>query len=213
MVIGRIRKVPKKHQDKVITITPSEDLGKLLEIDTERAKHNIKLGYYDTMRVMKNLHGCRYYISDMEDEAYFLKRFISITPETLSESSKFLNMDKPGHRMMFEEMIPLIGDLLKSDRSASYGDMIVRYYEFLAEAAGIDRFEIMSYQTFVKRVNAHYLSQIESYKGIQEEIVKRLLSTLPNKSITLLPSKLKNELLIHLYHVILRGFVDSGIYS
>jgi NTE family protein len=213
MGFGRIRKIPKEHQDKVITIMPSEDLGKLLEIDKERAKHNIKLGYFDTMRAMKKLHGYRYYISDMEEEAYFLNRFISITEETLSEISKFLNMDKPGHRMMFEQMIPLIGDLLKAERTDTYGQMILRYYEFLAEQAGIDRFEIMGYQTFVKRVNAHYLSQVESYKGIQEEIVKRLLSALPNKSITLLPSKLKNELLTHIYHIILRGFVDSGIYS
>lgn len=213
MGMGRIRKVPKEHQDKVITITPSEDLGKLLEIDKERAKHNIKLGYFDTMRVMKKLHGNLYYISDVEEESYYLNRLTSVTEETLAEISKFLNMDKSGHRMMFEEMIPLVGDLLKAERTDTYGQMILKYYEFLAEQAGIDRFEIMDYQTFVKRVNQHYLSQIESYKGIQEEIVKRLLSALPNRSITLLPTKLKNELLTHIYHIILRGFVESGIYS
>lgn len=213
MGIGRIRKVPKADEHKVITITPSEDLGKLLEVDKERARHNIKLGYFDTMRVMKGLNGYRYYITDMEDEAYFLKRFFSITQETLAEIAKFLNLDKPGHRMMFEQMVPLIGDLLKAERTDTYGQMILRYYEFLAEQAGIDRFEIMSYQTFVKRVNTHYLSQIEPYKGIQDEIAKRILSALPSKGIALLPAKLKNELLVHIYHIILRGFVDSGIYG
>lgn len=213
MGIGRIRRVPKAFQDKVITISPSEDLGKLLEIDREKAKYNIKMGYFDTMRVMKGLHGYRYYITDMEDEAYFLNRFFSITKETLSEIAKFLNLDKPGHRMMFEQMVPLIGDLLKAERTDSYGQLILRYYEFLAEQAGMDRFEIMSYQTLVKRVNTHYLSQIEPYKGIQDEIAKRILSALPSKGITLLPAKLKNELLVHIYHIILRGFVDSGIYT
>lgn len=213
MGIGRIRKVPKSQQAKVITIEPSEDLGKTLEIDTARAKYNIQMGYYDTMRVMKQLHGFKYYLSDMENEAYFLKRLVDIKVDTLEEIGKFLNINKPGHRMMFEEMIPLLAEILKADKTDSYGKLVLRYYEFLAEQAGINRFEIMSYQDLVRRVNTHYLSQIQTYDNRKEDIVKRLIATLPSKSVLLFPQKLKNELLIHLFYILAQGLEMSRNYQ
>lgn len=213
MGIGRIRKVPKSQQAKVITIEPSEDLGKTLEIDTVRAKHNIQLGYYDTMRVMKQLHGFNYYLSDMENEAYFLKKFVEIKEDTLEEIGKFLNFNKPGHRMMFEEMIPLLAEILKADKTDSYGKLVLRYYEFLAEQAGINRFEIMTYQELVSRVNRHYISQIQTYDNRKEDIVKRLMATLPSKSVLLFPQKLRNDLLIHLFYILAQGLEMSRNYQ
>ena len=213
MGIGRIRRVPKNQQSKVITIEPSEDLGKTLEIDTVRAKHNIQMGYFDTMRVMKQLHGFRYYLSDMEDESYFLKKLVEIKVETLEEIGKFLSFNKPAHRMMFEEMIPLLAEILKAEKSDSYGTLVLRYYEFLAEQAGIDRFEIMRYQELVRRVNNHYLSQVKTYDNLKDDIVKRLISTLPSKSVLLFPQKLKNELLIHLFYILAQGMEMSRNYQ
>ena len=209
--IGRIQKVKKADQSKVITITPSEDLGKLLEIDTERAKYNIKMGYFDTMRVMKKLHGTRYYISNLIDEAIIMKNLIVISKNVLNEIGGFFNIEQPAYRMMFEEVIPLIGDLLKADKKGSYSQLVLAYYEFLAEQAGIDRFEIMNYETLVNRVNGHYLSQIDQYNGMQDSVVNRLIAVLPNKSALLLPQKLKTELLIHIYYILLRGLRDTGI--
>ena len=99
------------------------------------------------------------------------------------------------------------------DKSSSYSELILRYFEFMAELAGIDRFEIMDYSTFVRKVNRHYFSQIERYKGIQDDVVKRIMTALPNKSALLLPYKLKKELLTHMYFTLMQGLEDTGIHN
>lgn len=207
---GITRRIKKADQSKVITIMPSEDLGKLLEIDPVRAAHNINLGYYDTMRVMKKLHGTRYYIKNLIDEKRILQPFLDLKPETLEEAAKFLGLGRMNHRVLFETIIPLMADLLKVDKDRSYSELLLRYYEFLAEEAGIDRFEIMTYESLIKRVNTHYLSQMPVYISRQDEIVKRIIAALPGKSVLLFPQKLKNDLLIHVATILMRGLMDGG---
>lgn len=208
---GRIRRIKNKDQRKVTYIVPSEDLGKVLEIDPERAKHNIKMGYYDTLKVMTGLYGSKYYISNLIDDTIILNRLIEISEASLQSIAHILGVGKSTHRVIFEDFLPLLGDMLKVDKSSSYSELILRYFEFMAELAGIDRFEIMDYSTFVRKVNRHYFSQIESYKGIQDDVVKRIMTALPNKSALLLPHKLKKELLTHMYFTLMQGLEDTGI--
>ena len=208
--IGRIRRVKNKDQAKVTYIVPSEDLGKLLEIDPERAGHNIKLGYFDTFKVMTGLYGSRYYISNLIDDTIILNRLIEISEASLRSIAHILGANKSTHRVIFEDFLPLLGDMLKVDKTSSYSELILRYFEFMAEQADIDRFEIMDYSTFVRKVNRHYFSQIECYKGIQDDVVKRIMTALPNKSALLLPHKLKKELLTHMYFTLMQGLEDTG---
>lgn len=209
--IGRIRRIKKKDQSKVTYIIPSEDLGKVLEIDPDRAKKNIKMGYFDTLKVMTGLHGTKYYISNLIEDSVILNRLIEISEASRQSVAHILGANKATHRVIFEDFLPLLGELLKVDKTCSYSELILRYYEFMAEQAGIDRFEIMDYSTFVRKVNRHYYSQIEHYKGIQDDVVNRIISTLPNKSALLLPHKLKAELLTHIYFTLMQGIGDTGI--
>lgn len=208
---GRIRRIKNKDQEKVTYIVPSDDLGKVLEIDPERAKQNIKMGYYDTFKVMTGLYGSKYYISNLIDDTIILNRLIEISEASLQSIAHILGVGKSTHRVIFEDFLPLLGDMLKVDKSSSYSELILRYFEYMAELAEIDRFEIMDYSTFVRRVNRHYFSQIESYKGIQDDVVKRIMTALPNKSALLLPQKLKKDLLTHMYFTLMQGLEDTGI--
>ncbi len=209
--IGRIRRIKKKDQTKITYIMPSEDLGKVLEIDPDRAKKNITMGYFDTLKIMTGLHGTKYYISNLIDDTVILNRLIEISETARHSIAYVLGANKSTHRVIFEDFLPLLGELLKVDKTSSYSELILRYYEFMAEQAGIDRFEIMDYSTFVRKVNRYYYSQIESYKGIQDDVVNRIISALPNKSALLLPHKLKAELLTHIYFTLMQGIGDTGI--
>jgi NTE family protein len=207
---GRIRRIKNKDQMKVTYIVPSEDLGKVLEIDPERAKYNIKMGYFDTLKVMTGLHGSKYYITNLIDDTVILNRLIEISEASLQSVARILGVGKSTHRVIFEDFLPLLGDMLKVDKTSSYSELILKYFEFMALEAGIDRFEIMDYSTFVRKVNRHYFSQIERYKGIQDDVVNRIITALPNKSALLLPHKLKKELLTHMYFTLMQGLEDTG---
>ncbi len=56
--VGFSRKVQDEH--KVIRITPSRHLGSTLNVNTSKIKENIKLGYYDTLKILKNYDGYNY---------------------------------------------------------------------------------------------------------------------------------------------------------
>lgn len=53
--IGLKQKI--KDKKKVIKITPSRFLGSTLNVNRNQINENIKLGYYDTLKILKNLDG------------------------------------------------------------------------------------------------------------------------------------------------------------
>lgn len=59
-----------KKETKVIEIKPSENLGSIIIFDKESNIHNMKLGYYDTLKVLKNLDGYKYYFKNKKEKYY-----------------------------------------------------------------------------------------------------------------------------------------------
>ncbi len=54
----------------VIVIEPKRSLGGVLDLDPKRIDENIKMGYYDTLRVLKNLDGYQY-VFQVKDKKYY----------------------------------------------------------------------------------------------------------------------------------------------
>lgn len=59
-----------KKETKVIEIKPSENLGSIILFDKESNIHNMKLGYYDTLKVLDNLDGNKYYFKNKSNKYY-----------------------------------------------------------------------------------------------------------------------------------------------
>lgn len=55
-----INRKPKNKNVEIIKITPQRSLGGVMVYDNENLRENIKMGYYDTLRVVKNLDGYHY---------------------------------------------------------------------------------------------------------------------------------------------------------
>ena len=62
----------------VVVIEPKRSLGGVLDLDPKRIDENIKMGYYDTIKVLKNLDG-EHYVFKVKNKEYFkwLNRKIS----------------------------------------------------------------------------------------------------------------------------------------
>ncbi len=56
--IGFNRKI--KDKSKVIKIVPSRFLGSTLSVNKKKINENIKLGYYDTLKILKKYDGCNF---------------------------------------------------------------------------------------------------------------------------------------------------------
>lgn len=85
-------KYKKRDGVKVIIITPSEDLGSIINFSPRTAKWKMNLGYYDTLRVLDKLDGKKYYFKRYSDK-YYDSLFDKSTYKKMTKkySNNFLN--------------------------------------------------------------------------------------------------------------------------
>ncbi len=211
MGLGRQRKIKKKKDVKITMVKPSEDLGKTLEVSPEKAAYNMKLGYYDTYRVFKNLKGSRYYVRGEIDEELVFNELINLSDRTLDDVGELLGIDKPPKRLLFEDVIPLMKNLLGIDDRATYGEIALALYEFLAGEFEIDRFRILTFEQLVGLVHRRYREERVDLSSGRSDLTKKLIGFLSVKTNALFPKKLKDETLRHLFYMLFEtGFLVEG---
>ncbi len=147
--LGRTRSVDKEKYN-LTYINPSEDLGKVLDFDRKKARKNLKLGYYDTMSLYKNLKGKKFYIESKKNEKFYINYLLSIKEENIKRVSTLLGIkDIPCRRALFEIIIPRLMELLNIDKNNSYEDIVIYLYEKIAGKLPIERFKVYTFQNFV----------------------------------------------------------------
>ncbi|MBE0451347.1 MAG: patatin-like phospholipase family protein [Clostridia bacterium] len=209
--LGRVRKVPKDASAEILMIEPSEDLGKVLDVDQVRAKHNIKLGYYDTMRVLKKLKGNLYYIDEVPNEDEVLENLLKLPKEALIRIKTLIGSEKPVRRMVFEEMLPMIAEFVKSKKEYTYSELMLNFYEQIAEQLEIDRFQILTFKDFVAQINEKLKSdKLKEFSSL-DDLSKNLMNLLPTKGYALLPHKTKSHLLVQIFYILFQnGFWEEA---
>lgn len=155
--IGLRRKV-RNEKVRITYIDPSEDLGPMLDLSRERILHNIQLGYFDTLRVFRRLHGKRYYLEIEPDEDFFFVRLSRIDAASLASLRSKLRLPAgmPDKRLIFEVLLPLLARLLEMDEKASYRDIMIALVERAAEKSGYPRFKIYDFGYLLGEVRHYY---------------------------------------------------------
>ncbi|OPL09121.1 MAG: hypothetical protein AVO33_07720 [delta proteobacterium ML8_F1] len=139
---------------EVVRITASGDTGGTLDMSRERARENIAMGYYDTLRVYRHLMGKRYVIQPFEENEV-IEYFMKLPREGIKALSKVLQKDPPANqRQVFEGILPEIARLLKVEEEGSYADLIVALAETAAEKLRIDPYRIYTIGEFLKLIKA-----------------------------------------------------------
>ena len=92
--IGIKKKIEAKDQKKLVVINPSHNLKSILNTNNEDFKYNIKLGYYDTLKLVKKLDGNKYIFVKYREEFY--KHLIrKVKKQTLKEMEMLLSTKNP----------------------------------------------------------------------------------------------------------------------
>jgi len=155
--IGIRRKV-KNDIIRITSVEPSENLGPMLDVSGERVAHNIRLGYFDTLRVFRRLHGRRYYLEVEPDEEYFFAKLSRMEAAVLSSLRSKLRLpaEMPDKRLLFEVLLPLAAGLLGTGANASYRDIMIALVERAAEKLGYPRFKIYGFMQLLGEVRDSY---------------------------------------------------------
>lgn len=166
--IGRARGVDtdKLH---IINIEPKEHLGGTLNFSREQAQRNLKLGYFDAYRVLKDLAGQEYYITLEHEEDYFVEYFSNLNADMIETVAETLGLEQsiPGRRLLFERILPKLVEILKLPEDCSYQDIALVLAEKLALEVGVDRFQIYSFSELIDSIMKAYSKRKK--RGVKKE--------------------------------------------
>lgn len=152
LAMGIVRKA--KIKDLNVTfIQPVESLGTVLgalDFNKERAEEYINLGYYDAMKVFKKLKGYKYYCIPFEGN--FINRLVDFYneyKEKLYYIGHFLGYNEVCEdRMFFEKILPRLESILDMKGKNDYQDILIRFFERIAEKYEVERFKIYKAEDF-----------------------------------------------------------------
>ena len=75
-----------KDKSKVIRITPSRFLGSTLNVNKSKINENIKLGYYDTLKVLKKYDGYNFIFKNYNE--FWYNRLVKSVDKELKDKVK-----------------------------------------------------------------------------------------------------------------------------
>lgn len=189
---GIVRK-PKKWGLNIIYIQPVEQLAGLLDFNKQQADRDMHLGYYDTMKVFKNLRGYKYYCEPYEGNFnQLMVDFLNERKERILKIGSILGFqDIPPDRMLYEKIMPRIENLLDMKGNSDYQDIVLRLVEQIAEKyKDIEKFKIYKAEDFWKTV-------INKFKSHPIEYTKNVPSFIKHNKI--LSLAVKESLIIEIF--------------
>lgn len=148
--LGLIKEV--KTEFNEIIIEPKQDLGALLDFNRDHIDYNIKLGYFDALRKIKNYDGYKYVLKN-KPESYFFNYFSNITKKSVDKIIELLDFEQRDKmRVIFERIIPFVAKMINED-NLGYEQIGLYLYENYAINENIDRFKEYDFLEFIKKIN------------------------------------------------------------
>jgi NTE family protein len=200
--IGMTRR-PENQELNIRTICPSEDVGRLLEITPKKAKRNLNLGYYDTLKTFKKFQGNHYFIWPEQikgkTEAYLWQNEIDIS----ALENHFLIKGMDQKRALFEKVLPFFTELLKLDPQMDYFGLCVGIMEAMAESLKIERLTIYSYREL-----AQLIEDKQKYRLIQPSLIPIYTKGWTS---ALMTKKQKETLLQMGWEIVKGAFLHEGL--
>lgn len=153
--VGHEKKITIPEGTTVLEIAPRISLGSILQFDGAKSRRNMRIGYYDAVRMLYGLEGKIYYIEENKEECYYLKQLMQIRPEVLellSESSKPERESRSALRSYMEVILPRIAADLKLGSGWNYKTLYLALLEASARLLRIGRYRIYTVEELAAAV-------------------------------------------------------------
>lgn len=167
-------KMPRKpviDPDVVIkVIEPNEFLGNIAALEVKRIAYNIKLGYYDALRMINKYKGITFYFENLEypqidDLLHSLKQ---------EEIDKIAGLLKLKVNTCNEEVINAVYYYSKKDNiTLSNEQGFLAFLEKYALIYGVDKFRIYNLKEFLKELKTMYLLHQNNTSEVIKPITKK----------------------------------------
>lgn len=146
--IGIYKRINKKGLN-VYTITPSKDLGGILLTDNATMRRNIKMGYFDALRVIKGYLGKEYYVIPKEEESIF-NMICNISDDKILSLAESMNLSKSvkaqePKKILFEKVLPHLATKVDKKDTSTYQKLLIAILEQVALYAELDEYKLYTF--------------------------------------------------------------------
>ena len=158
---------------KVYYIEPSEPLGKLLDFRTDRIRYNIKLGYYDGLRFLKNLLGVKYYITRPTYKE-FVNFYENINYKVFQKWGEILEI-KGTKQNIYSKLIECVTTEFNLPWNLNKEDVFVAMIEEFSKDFGLEKFKIYSLSEFIAESKRLWKYKQETKYPISYQLASALI--------------------------------------
>lgn len=161
--IGLEKKVKLPEEVTVTEIAPRVELGNILEFDSRKSRRNMKIGYYDALRMLYGLEGRIYYIDSRLEEKECLMRF--------------LGAGEPLYRETLEELLPAMAAELKLEKDWNYKELYLAALEASARQLRVQKYKIYTEQELLEEIKRKWDALSGERRESMPEFVTYILGT------------------------------------
>lgn len=150
---GRYKPIEIPEDVNIYSVEPRVSLGNILNFEAKKSINNMKIGYYDTQRLLYQLSGRIYYIDESEKECYYVRQLTNIS-ETVME---FLNNSyvpkstKSIYRTYMEDTLGIIAEKLKL-RKYDYKRLYLSILEATAKLFKVPKYRIYTVEELLASI-------------------------------------------------------------
>lgn len=148
--IGFKKGLPKNLDLNMTMIEPSEYLGRTLDFTEQNVRKNLKMGYYDTLKVYQGLKGKQYYLKYELPENYYFNWVAALDEAVVSDIGSKLGLPEiPPKRLLLEQLVPRLFSAMNLSPHESYRELILGIFEVVGRRLDIDRYTILADNEFI----------------------------------------------------------------
>lgn len=155
---------------KVTYIIPSESVGKTIGVYSSSIANNMKMGYYDTLKVIKKLKGRKYYFCNFSKSDF--NEFIgSLGENCYNDLREYYNLDNQSSK---EEVLKKLFSCLRLTLKCSIElldyEVFLLFLEGFGLLYGLERYIIYDMESFLHKIRQHYVPESGDKKQFMDYI-------------------------------------------
>lgn len=158
--IGLEKRIKIPEDVEIIQIAPRVELGNLLDFDSKKSIRNMKIGYYDGLRVFRSLKGFIYYIESTLSEEECIRRFVQSNEYAQMAFLEYYHLDYSDPSMylrnLLEKVLPLIAEELKLSKRWSYEELYLSMIELCAKNVRVQKYKVYMVEELIVKIREKY---------------------------------------------------------
>ncbi len=150
-----VKRIPKNFERR--TIAPKVDLGPILGLTPTQVQRNLKLGYFDGLKMLDQLQGMNYYLVNDVASDRLMAALVNLDESALKSLATILGVDgMDPKRFTFQVLLPKLSELLGVDSKAPYSEILIALLEAIGDDANLDRFRVRPLTGFLSEIRSVY---------------------------------------------------------